>query len=162
MAWGWKSRRHAGAVAAVAAVALVVACDSGPDAADTVFRNGYVYTVDDHDSVQQAVAVRGGRIVYVGGNEGATPYIGDGTQVVDLGGRMLMPGFVDGHLHPLAGGRALLLCDLKYQSLTRAQMATAIQSCLDSTAGKEPDGWLEVANWSRQGTQAVEIGRAHV
>jgi predicted amidohydrolase YtcJ len=77
---------------------------SDPTPADTVLNHGYVYTVDAKDSVHQAVAVREGRIVYVGSDDGAAEYIGGNTQVVDLGGRMLMPGFVDGHLHPMAGG----------------------------------------------------------
>ncbi|MGM9486669.1 amidohydrolase [Ideonella sp. YS5] len=136
---------------------VVLGCGgSGTTPADTVLNHGYVYTVDSKDSVSQAVAVRDGRIVYVGSDEGAAAYIGGRTQVVDLGGRMLMPGFVDGHLHPLAGGRALLLCNLQYATLTRAQLQSAIQGCLDSSADKEPDTWLEVVNWVRQATQGVD------
>jgi predicted amidohydrolase YtcJ len=73
---------------------------AAPAPADTVLRNGYVYTVDEHDTVQQAVAVRDGLIVHVGSNSSAAAYIGPDTQVVDLAGRMLMPGFVDAHMHP--------------------------------------------------------------
>ena len=137
---------------------LVVLGCGGSDTppADTVLNHGYVYTVDSRDSVSQAVAVREGRIVYVGTDEGAEAFIGGRTQVVDLGGRMLMPGFVDGHLHPMAGGRALLLCNLQYATLTRAQLQSAIQGCLDSSADKEPDTWLEVVNWVRQATQGVD------
>ncbi|NDY91865.1 amidohydrolase family protein [Ideonella sp. TBM-1] len=145
-----------GAGVALAVLAVLGACSGGPEDADLVLRNGYVYTVDATDSVQQAVAVKDGRIVYVGTDAGAEAHVGRGTRVMDLGGRMLMPGFVDAHLHSLAGGRALLLCDLKYASLTRAQMQVAIQACLDGSASKEPDAWLEVVNWSRQGTQAVD------
>lgn len=158
--WGVKARASAGwgIVAALGlAVALVVGCGgSEHPAADTVLRNGHVQTEDAADSVQQAIAVRDGTIVYVGSNEGAAEFIGSRTQVVDLGGRMLMPGFIDGHLHPLAGGRALLLCNLNYAALTRAQMQSAVQSCLDASADKEPDTWLEVVNWVRQATQALD------
>lgn len=138
--------------------ALLVAACGGSDevTADTVLRDGYVYTVDGDNSVQQAVAVKDGVIVYVGTNAGAAAYVGDKTRVVELGGRMVMPGFVDAHLHPIAGGRALLLCDLKYQSLTRPEMLALIQTCLDDSADKGADAWLEVVNWSRQGTQAVD------
>ena len=59
--------------------------------ADLVYRNGVVYTVDARDSVRQALAVRAGRIVYVGDNAGAMTLTGKGTRVVDLQGRMLMP-----------------------------------------------------------------------
>src|SRR5882672_12040309 len=77
-------------------------------AADMVYRHGYVYTVDAHDSVQSALAIRAGRIVYVGGDAGLAPFMSPKTTVIDLHGRMLMPGLVDGHLHPLQGGSALL------------------------------------------------------
>ena len=63
-------------------------------------RNGYVYTVDDQNSVQQTIAISGGKIVYVGSDAGIDAYIGKQTQLIDLAGRMLMPGFVDAHMHP--------------------------------------------------------------
>jgi len=139
---------------------VVVGCnDDGSaavDKADIVYRNGYVYTVDGDNSVKQAVAIRNGVFVYVGDNAGVSDYVGTRTEVVDLNGRMMMPGLVDGHMHPTAGGRALLLCNLNYASLTRAQLQAAIQVCLDNSTAKEPDGWLEVVNWSRQGTSAVD------
>ncbi|WP_374432226.1 amidohydrolase [Ideonella dechloratans] len=154
-------RRSMGAafVALLAPTELLVGCSgdsSDPAPADTVLRNGYVYTVDEHDAVQQAVAVRDGLIVHVGSNSSAAAYIGPNTQVIDLAGRMLMPGFVDAHMHPLAGGRALLQANLNYAPLTRAQMQTLIQGFLDSTADQEPDTWLEVVNWDRQSTQSLD------
>jgi predicted amidohydrolase YtcJ len=144
------------AVCVVIGVAIAACGDSRPEPADTVFRSGYVYTVDDHDRVVSSVAVRQGMIVYTGSDAGVQAFVGSATKVVDLGGRMMMPGLVDGHMHPLAGGRALLQCDLAYQTLTRSQMASAIQACLDDSQSKEPDAWLEVVNWLRQGTQAVD------
>jgi predicted amidohydrolase YtcJ len=159
MQWSRVAFRRAGwggGAALAAAVLLAVGCGGSDPDADTVLRNGYVYTVDGKDSVQQAVAVREGRIVYVGTDAGVAHLVGSRTQVIDLGGRMLMPGFVDGHMHPLAGGRALLLCNLNYAPLTRTQMQSAIQACLDQSSDKEPDTWLEVVNWVRQATQAID------
>ncbi|MFD2273609.1 hypothetical protein ACFS07_28085 [Undibacterium arcticum] len=57
--------------------------------------------------MQQALAVRDGRIIYVGTNEGASQLIGTNTKVTDLGGRMLMPGLIDAHMHPMFGGRCI-------------------------------------------------------
>jgi predicted amidohydrolase YtcJ len=122
-----------------------------PAAADTVYRGGLVYTVDAHDSTQQALAIRAGRIVYVGSDAGLAAFIGPGTTVLDLHGRMLMPGLVDGHMHPLQGGGSLLKCNLNYEQLTIAQLQARIQSCLDKTQAREPDGWLEVVNWFQEG-----------
>jgi predicted amidohydrolase YtcJ len=119
-------------------------------AADAVYVNGYVYTVDDKDSVRQALAVRSGRIVYVGTDAGARARAGSGTRIVDLGGRMLMPGLIDGHMHPLEGGTVLLQCNLNYERLTVAQLQSRIQACLDQSPQAEPGTWLQVANWFRE------------
>jgi predicted amidohydrolase YtcJ len=133
-----RERAEAAAVAAAAA-------------ADRVYRNGYVYTVDAHDSVQTALAIRAGRIVYVGADAGLAPFVSSNTTVIDLHGRMMMPGLVDGHLHPLQGGGTLLKCSLNYEQLTVAQMQARIQTCLDQTQAREPDAWLEVVNWFQEG-----------
>lgn len=142
------------AAGAAAAFALVLAAcggsDDGTEPADLVIKNAYVYTVDANDTLAQAVAVRGGTIVYVGSDGGAQDYVGAATTVVNLGGRMLMPGLVDGHMHPLSGGSATLKCSLDYLSLTIAQMNEKLQACLDATSDQEPGGWLEVVNWDRQ------------
>ena len=118
--------------------------------ADAVYRSGYVYTVDAKDSVQQALAVRDGKIVYVGSDTGLKSFIGKDTKVTDLQGRMLMPGLIDGHMHPLAGGTVLLKCNLNYERLTIAQMQAKVQQCLDQSKDQEPNGWLEVANWFQE------------
>lgn len=118
--------------------------------ADAVYRNAKVYTVDSRDSVQQAIAVRDGRIVYVGTDSGVGQFIGARTAVNDLHGRMVMPGLVDGHMHPLAGGTTLMKCNLNYERLTVVQVQTRIQACLDSSKDREPDAWLEVSNWFQE------------
>lgn len=128
----------------------------GAAPADTVMRNGYVYTVDGQNSVQQAIAISGGKIVYVGSDAGVDGYIGKQTQLIDLAGRMLMPGFVDAHMHPGDGGRAMTLCDLKYQAMTRAQFQASIQACLDADKDKGPDVWLEVGSWDRMGMTGLD------
>ena len=133
----------------VSTLALVGCQTQGSAAADMVMRNGQVYTVDGQDSVHQALAVAGGKIIYVGSDAGVNSYIGQQTQVIDLAGRMLMPGFVDAHMHPGDGGRALTLCDLNYRPMTRPMFQAAIQACLDASADKGPDVWLEVGSWDR-------------
>ncbi len=131
-------------------------------AAETVYQNGRLYTIDERDRVQQALAVRNGRIVYVGGNTGVAPFVGPATTVVDLGGRVMMPGLVDAHLHPVEGGQKLLACSLNYEALTVDELRTRIRTCLDATREKEPDGWLEVVSWFQQNMQppGVEVDRS--
>lgn len=70
---------------------------------DWVFQNGKIYTVDAKTPWAEAVAVKDSMIVFVGKNQDCGKFIGDKTRVVDLQGRFLMPGFVDGHNHFLSG-----------------------------------------------------------
>ena len=72
--------------------------------ADLVCADGAVYTVDAARSWATSVAVRSGRIVYVGIEPPAAELIGPATEVVELAGRMLLPGFQDAHVHPVSSG----------------------------------------------------------
>jgi len=119
--------------------------------ADLVYRNGAVHTIDSADSVHQALAVRAGRIVYVGDDAGIAGLVGKRTRVVDLQGRMLMPGLVDAHMHPQSGGSRLLNCSLDYQRLTIDEFQARIRACLQSDRNKDPRRWLVVVNWFQQG-----------
>ena len=121
-----------------------------PTAADRIYRNGVIFTADAKHSRGQALAILDGRIAYVGSNEGLDPYLGPRTVEVDLKGRFLMPGIIDGHMHPLEAGAQLLKCNLNYESLTVAEMQARIQACLDKTTAQEPDAWLEVVNWFQE------------
>jgi predicted amidohydrolase YtcJ len=70
--------------------------------ADLVLQNGFVYTVDKHCHRAEAVAVRDKDITYVGDTEGVQEFIGPNTEVLDLAGKMLLPGFIDSHAHASA------------------------------------------------------------
>jgi predicted amidohydrolase YtcJ len=67
---------------------------------DLTLLNGSVYTVDKNRSWAQSVSIYNGKIVFVGSNENAKPYIDSQTLVIDLDGKMVLPGFVDAHAHP--------------------------------------------------------------
>ena len=67
--------------------------------ADMVVHNGRVYTVNDAQPWAEAIAVRGDRIVHVGSDESTKAYIGPRTDVVDLEGKMVLPGIIDAHVH---------------------------------------------------------------
>ncbi|KAF7764743.1 hypothetical protein PCIT_b0799 [Pseudoalteromonas citrea] len=69
--------------------------------ATKVFTNGEVYTVNPAQPWAEAVALKGNKIIFVGSSEGAKAYLGDKTHVIDLKGKMMMPGFHDVHMHPL-------------------------------------------------------------
>ena len=71
------------------------------DSADTVALNGKIYTMNPKQPWAEAVAVKGTDIVYVGDDEGAKAFIGENTVVGDLKGKMMLPGFIDTHMHML-------------------------------------------------------------
>ncbi len=104
--------------------------------------------------------MRSGRIVYVGDNQGALALKGKRTKVIDLHGRMLMPGLIDAHMHPLSGGKRLLHCNLNYEPLTVPQFQARIQACADQDP--DPNKWLFVVNWFQQSMlpAGVETSRA--
>ena len=82
------------------------------EAASIVFHTGKVYTVNESQPWATAVAVSNERIVYVGDDEGALELIGPDTRVVNLAGKMLLPGFQDAHVHPIEAGMSYLGCSL--------------------------------------------------
>ena len=82
-------------------VSLATGCRDAAEPADWVLLGGAVYTVDDERSWATALAIRGDRIAYVGDDDGARARIGPETEVLELEGRMVLPGFVDSHSHPL-------------------------------------------------------------
>ena len=129
--------------------------------ADAVFLHGYIYTVDAKDSVAQAVAVREGKIIYVGDDAGTKRLIGKKTQVIDLKGRMVMPGLIDGHMHPQSGGLRMLNCNLNYDALTIPQFQARIQTCADADKDAGPDSWLVVINWFEQNMQPAGTVLTH-
>jgi len=136
---------------------FLTSCFAANAAADRVYRNGTVFTADAHRSIAEAVAIREGRIVYVGSNEGVVPFIGPSTKVTNLAGRFLLPGLVDGHLHPLEAGLKLQKCSLNYESLTVAELQRRVQACLDKTQSEEPDGWLEVVSWFQESMRPAGV-----
>jgi len=111
--------------------ALVAACASAPatppgPAADLVLYNGKIVTVDAQFSIAQAVAIRGDRFVAVGANDAIRRLAGATTRQVDLGGRTVIPGLIDGHLHNAGGGPGLDLSRVRsIDELLRAVEAKA-------------------------------------
>jgi predicted amidohydrolase YtcJ len=98
--------------------------------ADIVLVRGKVYTADAGNVWAQAVAIRGGRIVAVGPEGAVTPFIGAATRVIDLQGSMLMPGLIDTHAHPLAGGRQMSLATVDGKPLTIAQFREFVDASI--------------------------------
>ncbi|MEU6175280.1 amidohydrolase [Streptantibioticus parmotrematis] len=114
--------------------------------ADLVFTGGPVYTVDPARSWADAVAVRDGRIVVVGGEHDVSHLVGADTEVVDLTGKLLLPGFQDAHVHPVLAGTTRRTCDL--HDLEEAQDYVA---AVAAYAAAHPDRrWITGGGWSME------------
>ncbi|MFT4029090.1 MAG: amidohydrolase [Protaetiibacter sp.] len=110
--------------------------------AELVFTGGPVFTADTVRSRAASVAVSSGRIVAVGGD--LSELVGPGTEVVDLAGRLLVPGFQDAHVHPVSGGMELRRCDLNDGRTQADYLATIARY-----AAAHPDEeWILGGGWS--------------
>src|SRR5437868_2712309 len=124
--------------------------------ADLVFRNGSVHTLDAEGTVAEAVAVQGGRIVAVGRNADVEPLTGPATEIVELAGRALLPGFQDAHVHPLFAGLTMIRCDL--HEATSAEEAVA---AIAAYAAAHPEvEWISGGGWSMEWFPGGTPGRA--
>ena len=124
----------------VVLLALTGACqpERTVDPADIVFVNGGIYTVDRERSWAEAAAVRDGIIVAVGTNEGIEEYKGGATRIIDLKGRMAVPGFHDSHAHPLEGGYLMRYCDLSELGTNIDAIIRIIRDCVAAS----DDEWI--------------------
>jgi len=137
----------------LALLLLCVVCASIPSAsqqkgsprpADLILRNGFIYTVDQKRSVAEALAIRDGRIVFVGHNGDVTRFAGKKTKVVDLGGRMVLPGFIDSHCHP--SGAYKQFYEISFSSVrTLPEYQKAIREYYANHAGAK---YLKGRGWS--------------
>ena len=140
--------RHlrAGRLAILAAVLGQATACGGEPPAHRVFVNAAVYTVDAERSRAEAVAVRDGRIVHVGTNAEVRRLAGPATEVTDLAGAMLLPGFHDSHIHILIGIATEDDCDL-LRLESRAEVGARLREC-QSLAGYGAERWVLGGGWS--------------
>jgi predicted amidohydrolase YtcJ len=116
---------------------------SSSEKADLVIRNARVYTVDPQRPWAQAVAVKGDRILWVGDEAGIAEHVGSATRVLDAGGKMLLPGFIDSHFHVLLGGNPDVL------RIEHGNSLREIQEQVRNFAQQRPKlSWIEVEGWN--------------
>ena len=96
------------------------------EAATQVFKNGAIYTVNEQQAWAEAVAIKDNKIIFVGNNQDVEDYIDTNTQVTDLGGKMMMPGFHDVHIHPIESASENTLFTLNTDEMNAENFADAI------------------------------------
>lgn len=150
--------------AVVLAVALLGAATATAQPPDLVFVDGKIVTVDDDSNVHQALAVRDGRIAALGTTAEIRALAGPSTRSVDLGGRTVVPGLIDSHMHAI---RAALSFSTEVNWIGARSLEEALARVAAAAARRPPGSWLIVAGgWNelqfaerRRPTQA-ELERA--
>jgi len=127
---------------------VLAACDTASDVepADLVLTGGRVVTVDDANPEGEAIAVRGSRIVAVGSSDDIDAYIGSETEVVQLNGRLAIPGFTEGHGHFASLGRSKMILDL----MDVASWEEIVSMVEAAVAEAEPGEWIEGRGWHQE------------
>ncbi|MCY4647020.1 MAG: amidohydrolase [Gammaproteobacteria bacterium] len=126
---------------------LIAACEPGPaEQADLVLMGGKVVTVDDALPEAEALAVTGYTITAVGTNEEIAGYVGPSTEVIELDGRLVIPGFIEGHGHYMSLGRAKMILDLT----TATSWDDIVQMVGDAASRAAPGEWVTGRGWHQE------------
>jgi predicted amidohydrolase YtcJ len=118
----------------------------GPPA-DLVIKNAKIVTIDEDNPRAQAIAVKGEMILAVTSDQKIKPYIEEGTtRVIDAGGRLLVPGFNDAHIHFLSGGSSLMNLDFRYVHDPQ-EIARMVKEKVDSS---QPGELITGGGWEHE------------
>lgn len=140
-------RRSLAAVAAAIVIFGLAACSQAPGTAtaDIILTNAYVYTVDESRNVAEAVAIKGNRIIAVGTTASVLEHRGPATDIRDVGGRMVLPGLHDMHIH-ITDTVASEFCGLDNEVHALDEIVEVGRKCLEEQqlgAGE----WLPIIDW---------------
>lgn len=124
-------------------IAILCCCQQKPAPADLILTNATVYTVNDAQPVAEAIAVTNGRIVKVGSTDEIHEYKGNSTQVLNLHGHYIFPGFIEGHAHIMGVGANLINVDLM-----GAKSFDEVVEMVQRKAEETPEGqWVIGRGW---------------
>ena len=122
------NKKHVLGLGFVLFLGLLFSSCAKQEKADLVLVNGKVYTVDEANPKGESVAVLDGRIVALGSNKDTKKFIGAQTQVLDVGGKLVLPGFVDAHTHFASGGHSLIALTFRgVNSIAKVQEMVAVK-----------------------------------
>jgi len=135
--------------AVLAAFALACSVSGGSaQTADTVLFNGKIVTVDKDFSVREALAIENGRVLASGTSGAMKRLAGDKARLIDLGGRTVIPGLTDGHIH---GIRAALTFGTEVNWIGVPTLKAALEKISHAAKAQEPGSWIVVAGgWTEE------------
>lgn len=116
------------------------------NAADLVLTNGNIATIDSKNTIVEAVAVKDGKILFVGSIEEINKYVGPSTKEIDLKGKFVMPGFNESHAHFLGIGESLVNLDLRKAK----NWIEAVQIVAEAVKNHKPGEWIVGRGWHQE------------
>ena len=125
---------------------------SNPPSNKKAFINGKVYTVNDKQPLVEAVLIEGNKIKYVGTTEEVKKLIDASTEIIDLNGKLMLPGFIDDHVHFTSGGFYLQGIDLR-----PAKSTTEFKEILKKYAEKNTGKWITGGNWDHEAWEVKDL-----
>lgn len=125
------------------AIILIASCRQRREPVDLVITGGTIYTADDKNPVAEAVAINGDSIVYAGSDSAINLYVGKHTKIINLEGKTMTPGFIEGHAHLMALGYNELNLDLSGVT-SYEQMVSRVKEAVDRSI---PGQWIEGRGW---------------
>jgi predicted amidohydrolase YtcJ len=118
----------------------------------TAFINGKIYTVNENQITAQAVVVENNKIIFVGSDDDANQFIDSSTNVINLEGKLMLPGFIDNHVHFITGGFYLLGIDLR-----PANSTTEFRKILNDYVEKYPTRWITGGYWDHEKWEVKDL-----
>lgn len=133
---------------------ILAGCDLDSGTADTVLVNGKIATVDSVFTIAEAVAIRGDRILAVGSSDEIMETAGSSTEVIDLQGRLAVPGLIEGHGHFMGLGNAKLNLDLS----STQNWNEILEMVAEAVEDAEPGEWITGRGWHQEKWDTVPEG----
>src|SRR5271154_6096230 len=124
------------------ATSVAGAVPASANPADWLFVNGKIITLDDASSVSEALAVEAGHVAAIGSSKELRKLAGPATKVIDLGGRTIIPGLIDSHIHAIRAGFRYAT-EVNWEGV--ASLGEALERLRSAAAHAKSDTWLIVA-----------------
>ena len=141
-----QSSKYLSLILIISIIISFSSCAKKKEPADLVLKNGKIVTVDEVKPEAQAIAVRGDIIVAVGSNRQIKPYLDQATKVIDLEGKLAIPGFIDAHGHFTSLGESKLKLDLM-----RVKNWDEIVAMVEEAVRKaKPGEWIQGRGWHQE------------
>ncbi len=126
--------------------------NSNPPSNKKAFINGKVYTVNDNQPFAEAVLIEENKISFVGSTEEVRKLTDNSTEVIDLHGKLMLPGFIDDHVHFTSGGFYLQGIDLR-----PAKSTAEFKAILKKYAEKNKGQWITGGNWDHEAWEVKDL-----